>query len=88
MAGVAWSMIGWTAVHLAEVGEAVAIGTKRPAGDAGIAAGAAEILARSLVHTLDGRIRLHLHDAARYQAPALPLIHSLAASDSRPQLMA
>jgi hypothetical protein len=73
------SMVGWTGMHVADVGEAVAVGHAAIELAMRAAQPRAEILARCLVHALEGRFRLHLDDAERHGAPALPLIRSLGA---------
>jgi hypothetical protein len=81
-------MIGWTGVHLAEVGDAVAGGLEAIELATRASQPRAEILARALVHTLEGRIRLHLDDAERHAAPTLQLIRSLGAKRFEAQTLA
>ena len=82
------SMIGWTAVHLAEVGEAVVVGLEAIQLAMRASQPRAEILARSLVHAMEGRFRLHLDAAERHAEPALSLIRSLGAKRFEAQMFA
>jgi tetratricopeptide (TPR) repeat protein len=82
------SMIGWSGIHLAEVGEAVARGLEAIELATRASQPRAEILARALVHTVEGRTRLHLDEAERQAAPALQLIRSLGAKRFEAQTLA
>jgi class 3 adenylate cyclase/tetratricopeptide (TPR) repeat protein len=80
-------MIGWTAIHLAEVRAAVAAG--REAIELAIRASQprAEIMARALVHWADGLIRDH-HEEAELESPiVMELIHSVGAKRFEAQML-
>ena len=81
------SMIGWTGRYLAEIGDSIAVGHEAIELAMRASQPRAEILARSLVHTLEGTVRNQPDDAERHAAPALPLARSLGAKRFEAQIL-
>ncbi len=81
------SMIGWTGRYLAEIGESVAVGHEAIELAMRASQPRAELLARCLIHTLEGVVRDRADEAERHVAPALPLIHGLGAKRFEAQML-
>ncbi|MEO5883459.1 MAG: adenylate/guanylate cyclase domain-containing protein, partial [Caldimonas sp.] len=79
-------MVGWTGMHLAEIGAAVAVGHEAIALAQGASQPRAELMGRALVATTDGLLR-DRRDAAEEQAEAaLHLVRALGAKRFEGQL--
>ena len=81
------SMVGWTGRYLAEIGKSLAVGHEAIELAMRASQPRAEVLARCLVHALEGLVRDRGDDAERHIAPALPLIRSLGAKRFEAQML-
>jgi class 3 adenylate cyclase/tetratricopeptide (TPR) repeat protein len=81
-------MIGWTGLHLAEIGEAAAVGREATALAVRASQPRAEIMGRTLVHWVDGLIRNRLDETERESAAVLELIAAVGAKRFEAQMLA
>ncbi len=81
-------MIGWSGIHLAEIGEAAAVGREVVALAMRASQPRAEIMGRALVHWVDGVIRNRLDETERESQAVLDLIASVGAKRFEAQMLA
>jgi class 3 adenylate cyclase/tetratricopeptide (TPR) repeat protein len=81
-------MVGWTGIHLAEIAESAAVGREAVALATRASQPRAEIMARTLVHWIDGLIRNRLDETERESTANLELIASVAARRFEAQMLA